>query len=132
MVVSTFTAKQLCKQKCLSYLASLCKDVLSCSHEICCIKAWFKLSCNALALSMQLEAFLHIRKGVVMVVQLIAHLRFRGSCPLGTLFEVLLNEWAIGTVLKVPSSPGHGSFDDLVTNHKQEVPGNQLLHINSL
>lgn len=118
--------------ECLLYLTSLRKDVFSCSHEISCIKAWFKLSCNALALSVQLEAFLHIREGVVMVVQLIAHLWFRSSCPLGTLFEVLLNEGAIGTVLKVPSSPGHGSFDDLITNHKQEVPENQLLYISLL
>ena len=103
------------------YLASLYKDVLPRSHEISCVKAWFKLCGHALPLWGQLEAFLLIWKGVVLAIQLVTHLWFRCSGPPSPSLEVVLNEGAVGTVLKEPWSHGHRSFNNLITNHKEKV-----------
>ncbi len=62
------------------------------------------------------------------VVELVAHLRFRRSRPPGTGAEVLFAERAVGAVLEEARAPRHRRLDDLVSDHRQNVTGHRSVH----
>lgn len=63
-----------------------------------------------------------------LIVQLIRHGGFWGGRPLGTLSEVLLDEGSVGPVLKEAGPPGHGSLDNLIPHHHEDVSGHGSVH----
>ena len=62
-------------------------------------------------------------KGTYHVIEFVWHIGFRGSCPFCSPFEVFLYQFTICPILKEATSPCHGSFDDLVSNSNEDVPG---------
>ena len=62
-------------------------------------------------------------KGTYHVIEFVWHIGFRSSCPFCSPFEVFLYQFTICPILKEATSPCHGSFDDLVSNSNEDVPG---------
>lgn len=64
----------------------------------------------------------HLWPGSHLVIQLVHHHGLGSRGPLGPTVEVVFDERAVGSVLKEARAPGHGSLNNLVSHHNQDVP----------
>lgn len=63
-----------------------------------------------------------------LIIQVISHGWLRSCGPLCTFSKVLLDQRPIGTVLKEPSPPGHGSFYNFISDNHEDVSWHGSIH----
>jgi len=90
-------------------LRPLAEDVLAHASEVSGIEHGFEFS-RAVG-----DRLAVLRFGPVLVVRLVAHLRFWGCDPIAAFLEVFLAQFSELSLFEKSTSPGHGCFDYGIT-----------------